>query len=57
MSLTVPNDTEVIQREVKGGTEINCYLKENQLGFSEARRTGRIGRRNTQERNTRRRVA
>ena len=24
MSLTVPNDTEVIQREVKGGTEINC---------------------------------
>ena len=38
MSLTVPNDTEVIHREVKGGTEINCYLKENQSEFSETRR-------------------
>ena len=27
-------DTEVIHREVKGGTEINCYLKENQSEFS-----------------------
>ena len=30
--------TEVIHRRVKGGTEINCYLKENQSEFSETRR-------------------
>ena len=28
-------DTEVIHREVKGGTKINCDLKENQSEFSE----------------------
>ena len=37
-SFTVQEDTEVIQREVKGGTEINCYLKENQSEFSETHR-------------------
>ena len=31
-------DTEVIPREVKGGTEINCDLRENQSEFSETRR-------------------
>ena len=30
-------DTEVTPREVKGGTKINCYLKENQSEFSETR--------------------
>ena len=30
----VQEDTEVIHREVKGGTEINCYLKENQSEFT-----------------------
>ena len=29
-SFTVQEDTEVILREVKGGTKINCYVKENQ---------------------------
>ena len=33
-SITVPKDTEVIPREVKGRTKINCYLKENQSEFS-----------------------
>ena len=28
-SFTVLKDTEVIHREVKGGTKINCDLKEN----------------------------
>ena len=37
-SFTVQKDTEVIHREVKGGTKINCYLKENQSEFSETRR-------------------
>ena len=37
-SFTVQEDTEVMHREVKGGTEINCYLKENQSEFSETRR-------------------
>ena len=32
------NDTEVIHREVKGGTKTKCYLKENQSEFSETRR-------------------
>ena len=31
-------DTEVIHREVKGGTKINCDLKENQSELSETRR-------------------
>ena len=32
-------NTEVIHKEVKGGTKmINCYLRENQSGFSETRR-------------------
>ena len=31
-------DTEVIHREIKGGTKINCVLKENQSEFSETRR-------------------
>ena len=31
------NDTEVMHREVKGGTKTKCYLKENQLSFSETR--------------------
>ena len=31
-------DIEVIHREVKGGTKINCDLKENQSEFSETRR-------------------
>ena len=33
-SFTVHEDTEVIHREVRGGTKINCYLKENQSEFS-----------------------
>ena len=32
------NDTEVIHREVRGGTKTKCYLKENQSEFSETRR-------------------
>ena len=32
------NDTEVIHREVKGGTKTKWYLKENQAEFSETRR-------------------
>ena len=32
------NDTEVIHREVKGGTKTKCYLKENWSEFSETRR-------------------
>ena len=32
------NDTEVIHREVKGGTKTKCYLMENQSEFSETRR-------------------
>ena len=31
-------DTEVIHREVKGRTKINCYMKENQPEFSGTRR-------------------
>ena len=31
-------DTEVIHREVNGGTKNNGYLKENQSEFSETRR-------------------
>ena len=31
-------DTEVIHREVKGGTKIKCDLKENHSEFSEKRR-------------------
>ena len=34
-SFTVQKDTEVIHREVKARTKINCYLKENQSEFSE----------------------
>ena len=34
-SFTVQKDTEVIHKEVKGGTKINCYMKENQSEFSE----------------------
>ena len=30
LSFTVQKDTEVIHREVEGGTKINCHLKENQ---------------------------
>ena len=29
-SFTLQKNTEVIHRKVKGGTKINCYLKENQ---------------------------
>ena len=39
LSFTVQKDIEVIHREVKGRTKINCYLKENQSEFSE---TGRL---------------
>ena len=35
LSFTVQKNTEVIHREVKGGTKTNCYLKENQSEFSE----------------------
>ena len=38
LSFTVQKDTEVIHREVKGGTKTNCYLKENQSEFTETRR-------------------
>ena len=38
MSFTVQKDIEVIHREIKGGTKINCDLKENQSEFSETRR-------------------
>ena len=38
LSVTVQKDTEVIHREVEGGTGINCYLKENQSQFSETLR-------------------
>ena len=38
LSFTVQKDTEVIHRKVKGGTKINCYLKEDQSQFSETRR-------------------
>ena len=37
-SFTVQKDTEVIHREVRGGTETNCYLKENQSKVSATRR-------------------
>ena len=40
LSFTVQKDTEVVHREVKRGTKINCDLKENQSGFSETRRNG-----------------
>ena len=33
-SLIVQKDTEVIHKEVGGGTEINCFLKEYQSEFS-----------------------
>ena len=38
LSFTVQKDTEVIHREVKGGTKITCYLKENGSEVSETRR-------------------
>ena len=38
LSLTVQEDTEVIHREVEGGTKIHCYLKENQSEVSETHR-------------------
>ena len=34
LSFTVPKDTGVIHREVKGGTKINCYLEEYQSELS-----------------------
>ena len=34
-TFTVQKGTEVIHREVKGRTKINCYMKENQSEFSE----------------------
>ena len=37
-SFTVQKNTEVIHKEVKGGTKINCYLKEYQSEFSETPR-------------------
>ena len=37
-SFTVQEDTEVIHREVKGGTKTNGYLKKNQSEFSGTRR-------------------
>ena len=37
-SFTVQKDTEVIHGEVEGGTEINCYLMDNQSEFTEKRR-------------------
>ena len=37
-SFTVQKDTEVTHGKVKGGTKITCFLKENQLEFSETRR-------------------
>ena len=37
-SFTVQKDTEVIHREIKGGTRINCHLKENQSEFLEKSR-------------------
>ena len=38
LSFIVQKDTEVIHREVKRGTKINCDLKENWSEFSETRR-------------------
>ena len=38
LSFTLQKGTEVIHREVKGGTKTKCYLKENQSHFSETRR-------------------
>ena len=35
---TQVHHTEVTPRGVKGGTKINCYLKENHSEFSETRR-------------------
>ena len=46
-------DTEVIHSEVKGVTESNCYLKENQSEFSETRRLKDLAKKHsecTQER-------
>ena len=37
MNFTVQKDTEVMHREVKGGTKINCDLKEKQSEFLETR--------------------
>ena len=37
-SFTVQKDTEVTHKEIEGGTNINCYLKENQSELSEKRR-------------------
>ena len=34
-SFTVQKDTEVIQREVRRRTKINCHMKENKSAFSE----------------------
>ena len=43
--------TEVIHKEVKGGTKmINCYLMENQSGFSETSRLEDLVKENTQNR-------
>ena len=36
-------DTKVTPREVKGGTKINCYLKDNQSEFSETSRLKEFG--------------
>ena len=38
LSFTVQQDSEVIHREVKGGTKINCDPKDNQSEFSETPR-------------------
>merc|ERR1712194_847814 len=37
-SFTVQKDTEMVHGEVKRGTKIICYLKEDQSGFLEERR-------------------
>ena len=47
-SFTVQKDTEVIHREVKGGTEINCYLQENQSEFSGTRRLKDLVKKHTE---------
>ena len=38
LSFTVQKDTEMVHWEVKGGTKITCFLKENGSEFSEERR-------------------
>ena len=42
------NDTEVIHREVKGGTKTKCYLKENQSKFSETRRRNALAKKHSE---------